>query len=57
MQGLIGGAADIYLGGGTDFAFEVKGVPVTGVAALAGPPLLLCLIVPSGSRRSRRSTT
>ena len=46
MQGLIAGSADIYLGGGTDFAFEVKGVPVTGVAALAGPPLLLCLIVP-----------
>ncbi|HLI23019.1 MAG TPA: ABC transporter substrate-binding protein [Stellaceae bacterium] len=46
MAGLIAGAADIYLGGGTDFAFAAKGVPITGVAALAGPPLLLCLIVP-----------
>jgi ABC-type nitrate/sulfonate/bicarbonate transport system substrate-binding protein len=45
MQGIIGGDADIYLGGGTDMAFEVKGVPMTAVAAAAGPPLLLCLIV------------
>jgi ABC-type nitrate/sulfonate/bicarbonate transport system substrate-binding protein len=46
MAGLVAGAADLYLGGGTDMAFEVKGVPVTAVAALAGPPLLLCIIVP-----------
>ena len=46
MVGTIGGAADIYLGGGTDFAFEVKGVPVTGVAAaLAGPRPPRCLPV------------
>ena len=49
MQGLISGAADIYLGGGTDIAFEVKGVPITAVAALAGPPLLLTIIVPYDS--------
>jgi ABC-type nitrate/sulfonate/bicarbonate transport system substrate-binding protein len=49
MQGLISGAADIYLGGGTDLAFEVKGVPITAVAALAGPPLLLTIIVPYDS--------
>ena len=46
MQGLVSGAADMYLGGGTDMAFEVKGVPITAVAELAGPPLLLCIIVP-----------
>lgn len=45
MQGLISGAVDIYLGGGSDFAFAAKGVPITAVAALAGPPLLLCLVV------------
>lgn len=45
MQGLIGGAVDIYLGGGSDFAFAARGVPMTAVAALAGPPLLLCLVV------------
>ena len=49
MQGLIAGAADMYLGGGTDMAFVAKGVPITAVAALAGPPLLLCLIVPYDS--------
>jgi NitT/TauT family transport system substrate-binding protein len=46
MQGIISGATDIYLGGGTDLAFEVKGVPMIAVAASAGQPLLLCLIVP-----------
>lgn len=46
MQGLVSGAADMYLGGGTDLAFEVKGVPITAVAELAGPPLLLFIIVP-----------
>jgi len=46
MAGLMANAADLYLGGGTDMAFEVKGVPITAVAALAGPPLLLCIIVP-----------
>jgi NitT/TauT family transport system substrate-binding protein len=49
MQGLIAGSADIYLGGGTDLAFEAKGVPITAVAALAGPPLLLTIIVPYDS--------
>lgn len=49
MQGLIGGAADIYLGGGTDIAYEAKGVPITAVANLAGPPLLLTIIVPYDS--------
>ena len=46
MAGLMAGAADIYVGGGTDIAFEAKGVPITAVAALAGPPLLLTIIVP-----------
>lgn len=49
MQGLVSGSADMYLGGGTDLAFEAKGVPITAVAALAGPPLLLCIIVPYDS--------
>ena len=49
MQGLVSGSADMYLGGGTDLAFEAKGVPIKAVAALAGPPLLLCIIVPYDS--------
>lgn len=46
MQAMVAGDIDIYLGGGTDFPFISKGVPMTGVAALAGPPLLLAIIVP-----------
>ncbi len=45
-QAMVAGETDIYLGGGTDFAFVSKGVPMTAVAALAGPPLLLAIIVP-----------
>jgi ABC-type nitrate/sulfonate/bicarbonate transport system substrate-binding protein len=40
-QGMIAGAVDIAVGAGTDFAFLVKGAPEIGVAAMAGPPLLL----------------
>jgi ABC-type nitrate/sulfonate/bicarbonate transport system substrate-binding protein len=49
MQGMVAGDADIYLGAGTDMAFVSKGVPMTAVAALAGPPLLLVIIVPFDS--------
>ncbi len=45
-QAMVAGETDIYLGGGTDMAFVAKGVPMTAVAALAGPPLLLAIIVP-----------
>jgi ABC-type nitrate/sulfonate/bicarbonate transport system substrate-binding protein len=50
VQGVIAGAADILLGGGPDMAFVAKGAPITAVAALAGPPLLLCIIVPYDSQ-------
>ena len=49
MEALIAGSADIYLGGGTDMAFEAKGVPITAIASLAGPPLELVVIVPYDS--------
>ncbi|HLI21893.1 MAG TPA: ABC transporter substrate-binding protein, partial [Stellaceae bacterium] len=49
MEALIAGSADIYLGGGTDMAFEPKGVPMMAVANLAGPPLELVIIVPYDS--------
>ena len=49
MEALIAGSADMYLGGGTDMAFEPKGVPMTAVASLAGPPLELVIIVPYDS--------
>lgn len=49
MEALIAGSADMYLGGGTDMAFEPKGVPMMAVANLAGPPLELVIIVPYDS--------
>jgi NitT/TauT family transport system substrate-binding protein len=36
---------DIALGSGPAIAFIVKGSPIKGVAAMAGPPLLLAIVV------------
>lgn len=44
-QGIAAGAADIGLSAGTDLALIVKGVPAMGVAALAGPPYDIAIIV------------
>ena len=42
---------DILLGSGPAMAFIVKGSPVKGVAAMAGPPLLLAIVVrPDGPK-------
>lgn len=48
-QGMIADAIDVAVGAGTDFAFLVKGAPEIGVAAMAGPPLLLGFVVPYDS--------
>jgi ABC-type nitrate/sulfonate/bicarbonate transport system substrate-binding protein len=48
-QGMIADAVDVAVGSGTDFAFLVKGAPEMGVAAMAGPPLLLGFVVPYDS--------
>ena len=39
---------DIGLGSGPGLAFIVKGSPVKGIAAMAGPPLLFALVVGNG---------
>ena len=44
-QGLAADSVDIGLGSGPELAFVAKGAPVLGVAAMAGPPLLLGLVV------------
>jgi len=50
QQAMAVDAVDIGLGGGPDLAFIAKGSPVKGVAALAGPPLSLVIMVrPDGS--------
>ena len=44
-QGLAADSIDIGIGSGPELAFVAKGAPVLGVAAMAGPPLLLAMIV------------
>jgi NitT/TauT family transport system substrate-binding protein len=45
QQALAAGGIDIGLGSGPELAFIAKGAPVQGIAAMAGRPLLLVLIV------------
>jgi ABC-type nitrate/sulfonate/bicarbonate transport system substrate-binding protein len=51
QQAMAADGLDIALGSGPALAFVVKGSPVKGVAAMAGPPLLLAIVVrPDGPR-------
>jgi ABC-type nitrate/sulfonate/bicarbonate transport system substrate-binding protein len=45
QQAMAADAVDIGLGSGPGMAFIVKGSPVKGVAAMAGPPLIFALVV------------
>jgi len=45
QQAMAANSIDVGLGSGPGLAFIVKGSPVKGVAAMAGPPLLFALIV------------
>lgn len=50
VQAVIGGSIDMALASGATLAFAAKGAPLTGVAALSGPPSILVLVVaPKGS--------
>ena len=49
QQAAAADSIDILLGSGPAMAFIVKGAPIKGVAAMAGRPLLLSLIVKSDS--------
>jgi NitT/TauT family transport system substrate-binding protein len=49
QQGMIAGEIDLATTSGTEMAFTAKGVPDIAVAATAGPPLFLCVIVPYDS--------
>jgi ABC-type nitrate/sulfonate/bicarbonate transport system substrate-binding protein len=44
-QALIAGSIDIAMGAGTDFVFIAKGAPEKGIAAMAGPPNNMAMIV------------
>jgi NitT/TauT family transport system substrate-binding protein len=53
QQAMAAEAVDVGLGSGPGMAFIVKGSPVKGIAAMAGPPLLFALVVRSdGSVKS-----
>jgi NitT/TauT family transport system substrate-binding protein len=45
QQAMAADGIDVALGSGPGLAFIVKGSPVKGVAAMAGPPLLFALVV------------
>jgi ABC-type nitrate/sulfonate/bicarbonate transport system substrate-binding protein len=51
QQGMASDSIDIGIGSGPAMAFIVKGAPVKAVAAMAGPPLLLAIVVrPDGPK-------
>jgi ABC-type nitrate/sulfonate/bicarbonate transport system substrate-binding protein len=51
QQAMAAESIDIALGSGPAMAFIAKGVPIKGIAAMAGPPLLLTMIVrPDGPK-------
>ncbi len=51
QQAMASDSLDIALGSGPAMAFIAKGSPVKGVAAMAGPPLLLTIVVlPDGPK-------
>src|SRR5262249_38002945 len=51
QQAMASDSLDIGLGSGPAMAFIVKGAPIKAVAAMAGPPLLLAIVVrPDGPR-------
>jgi ABC-type nitrate/sulfonate/bicarbonate transport system substrate-binding protein len=51
QQAMASDSLDIALGSGPAMAFIVKGAPVNAVAAMAGPPLLLAIVVrPDGPK-------
>jgi NitT/TauT family transport system substrate-binding protein len=52
-QAMAAGSLDIALGAGPDLIFLVKGAPEIAVAQMAGPPLLLGVVVPFNSPLER----
>jgi NitT/TauT family transport system substrate-binding protein len=51
QQALTADSIDVALGSGPGMAFIVKGSPVKAIAAMAGPPLLLAIVVrPDGPK-------
>jgi ABC-type nitrate/sulfonate/bicarbonate transport system substrate-binding protein len=54
QQAAAAGAIDILVGSGPAMAFIAKGAPVKAVAAMAGPPLLMCIVArPDGPKSAK----
>jgi ABC-type nitrate/sulfonate/bicarbonate transport system substrate-binding protein len=49
QQALTAGTVDFGLGSGPGLGYAAKGVPATGVAAFAGPPYSMAILVPPDS--------
>jgi ABC-type nitrate/sulfonate/bicarbonate transport system substrate-binding protein len=52
QQAAAADSIDILLGSGPAMAFIAKGSPIKGVAAMAGPPLLLAIVVRPGGPKT-----
>jgi ABC-type nitrate/sulfonate/bicarbonate transport system substrate-binding protein len=51
QQAAAAGSLDILVGSGPAMAFIAKGAPIKAVAAMAGPPLLMCIVArPDGPK-------
>jgi ABC-type nitrate/sulfonate/bicarbonate transport system substrate-binding protein len=51
QQAAAAGAIDILVGSGPAMAFVAKGAPIKGIAAMAGAPLLMCMVArPDGPK-------
>src|SRR5262245_66107957 len=51
QQAAAAGSIDILVGSGPEMAFIAKGAPIKGVAAMAGPPLLMAIVArPDGPK-------
>jgi NitT/TauT family transport system substrate-binding protein len=55
QQGLTSGSIDVGLGSGPGLGFLAKGVPAIGIAALAGNPYNMVLVVPQNSAIQKTS--
>src|SRR6266545_4023071 len=56
QQAAAADSIDILLGSGPAMAFIIKGAPIKGVAGMAGPPLLLAIVVrPDGPKTAATS--
>jgi NitT/TauT family transport system substrate-binding protein len=52
QQAAAAGSIEFLLGSGPALGFVAKGSPVKGIAAMAGPPLLLAIVVPPNGAKS-----